>query len=233
MGLLQNKVVLITGGARGQGRAHAVTCAHEGANVVVFDAPGQLSAVPYAMGTRAELDETVTLVEKEGRRAVAVTGDVRSQADLDGAVAVALEEFGTVDILIANAGVWFISNFWELSEDQREQAIETNLGGASRSAKAVDTSSCPDTTTTRSRTDARPRARIHPLGSDQLHLGCGSGRPQHLRPRGPGERGEHARPPRPQRLLPNGGGLHPHRHPVLRPSTLAEATRGSEQLRRV
>ena len=137
MGLLENKVALITGGARGQGRAHAVTCAREGADVLVFDAPGQLSTVPYGLATREDLQETVALVEKEGRRAIAVVGDVRSQADLDGAVTLALEQFGKIDILIANAGIWYTLDFWQLSEDAWDQTLGVNLGGAWRSAKAV------------------------------------------------------------------------------------------------
>jgi SDR family mycofactocin-dependent oxidoreductase len=137
MPMLAGKVALITGGGRGQGRAHAVTCAREGADVVLFDAPTSLKTVPYPLGTRADLDETVTLVEKAGGRALACTGDVRSQADLDAAVALALEEFGRLDILIANAGVWYTENFWDISEDQWEETIGVNLGGVWRSAKAV------------------------------------------------------------------------------------------------
>lgn len=137
MPLLEGQVALITGGGRGQGRAHAVTCAREGADVVLFDAPKGLHTVPYPIGTRADLDETVSLVEKEGRRALACTGDVRSQADLDAAVALTLKEFGRLDILIANAGVWYTQHFWELSDDQWEETVGTNLGGAWRSAKAV------------------------------------------------------------------------------------------------
>lgn len=137
MGLLEGKVALITGGARGQGRAHAVTCARQGADVVILDAPSQLSTVPYGLATQEDLQETVALVEKEGRRAIAVVGDVRSQADLDRAVAVALREFGKIDILIANAGIWFTRDFWQLSEDEWDETLGVNLGGAWRSAKAV------------------------------------------------------------------------------------------------
>jgi len=117
VGLLEGKVAFITGGARGQGRAHAVTCAREGADVILFDAPAQLSAVPYAMGTADDLEETARLVGKEGRRAVVAEGDVRSQADLDDAVTRAIDTFGKIDILIANAGVWYAGHFWEFSEN--------------------------------------------------------------------------------------------------------------------
>jgi len=137
MGLLDGKVVFVTGGARGQGRAHAVTSASQGADVVVFDVPEALDSVPYELATQADLDETVKLVEKEGRRAIGVAGDVRSQADLDVAVAQTLDAFGRIDVLIANAGVWYTQNFWELSEQAWSETMETNLGGVWRSAKAV------------------------------------------------------------------------------------------------
>jgi NAD(P)-dependent dehydrogenase (short-subunit alcohol dehydrogenase family) len=80
MGKFDGKVVLITGGARSQGRSHAVTFAREGADVAVCDIAAQLDTVPYPMGSRAELDETVKLVENEDRRCVAGVADVR---DLD------------------------------------------------------------------------------------------------------------------------------------------------------
>lgn len=137
MTLLQDKVALITGAAHGQGRAHAVTCAHNGADVVLFDAPGQLSTVPYGMGDKAGLEETARLVEAEGRRAIVVTGDVRQQPDLDHAVTLGLESLGKIDILIANAGIWYTVPLWAMSEDQWSQTIDTNLGGVWRSVKAV------------------------------------------------------------------------------------------------
>ncbi|MEN2738434.1 mycofactocin-coupled SDR family oxidoreductase [Microbacterium sp. X-17] len=137
MSMLEGKVAFITGGARGQGRAHAITCAREGAAVAIFDVPDPLDSVPYGIGTAAELEETVRLVEEEGGRILAFRGDVRSQADLDSAVAATVDAFGRIDILIANAGIWYTENFWELSESQWQETIDTNLGGVWRSAKAV------------------------------------------------------------------------------------------------
>ncbi|MFC9471963.1 mycofactocin-coupled SDR family oxidoreductase [Nocardia sp. NPDC056952] len=137
MGLLDGKVALITGAARGQGRAHAVTCAREGADVIVVDIAGQLSTVPYPMGTGDELAETVELVEKQGRRAFAVEADVRDQAALDQAVAQGIAAFGKIDILIANAGIWTRKPFWELTDEDWEQMIGVNLSGVWRSAKAI------------------------------------------------------------------------------------------------
>jgi len=85
MGMLDGKVALITGGARGQGRAHAVTCAREGADVIIADAIDQLPTVPYKLATKDDLDETARLVEACGRRVIAVKADVRSQEQLDAA----------------------------------------------------------------------------------------------------------------------------------------------------
>lgn len=137
MGLLDGKVAMITGGARGQGRAHAVTCARVGADVVLVDIADQMSTVPYAMATPDDLGETVGQVEALDRRALAVRADVRDQAALDGAVALGIAEFGRLDILIANAGIWTQGPFWQLSDEAWEQMIGVNLTGVWRSAKAV------------------------------------------------------------------------------------------------
>src|SRR6202451_1665846 len=106
MGMLDGKVAFITGGARGQGRAHAVTCAREGADVIIADVIDQLPTVRYQLAKKGDLDETVRLVEAHDRRAIAVQADVRSQDQLDAAVAAGIAELGKIDILIANAGIW-------------------------------------------------------------------------------------------------------------------------------
>ncbi len=137
MGLLEGKVALITGGSRGQGRAHAVRSAQEGADVILFDAPTGVDTVTYNLGTEADLADTVKLVEALDRRALTVTGDVRSQSDLDQAVSRGIAEFGKIDILIANAGIWSQNPFWELTEDQWSEMIDINLTGVWKSAKAV------------------------------------------------------------------------------------------------
>jgi SDR family mycofactocin-dependent oxidoreductase len=137
MGLLGGKVALITGGARGQGRAHAVESAREGADVIVVDIAGQIDTVGYPMGRAEDLAETVRHVEALGRRALAITADVRSQVQMDEAVARGIAEFGHIDILIANAGIWTLAPFWELSDQQWQDMIDVNLTGVWRSAKAV------------------------------------------------------------------------------------------------
>jgi SDR family mycofactocin-dependent oxidoreductase len=135
--MLDGKVALITGGSRGQGRAHAVTCAREGADVIIVDIAGQLATVPYQMARQDDLDETAKQVEALDRRILAIKGDVRDQAQLDAAVAQGFAEFGQIDILIANAGIWTQAPFWELTDDQWDEMIGVNLTGVWKSAKAV------------------------------------------------------------------------------------------------
>ncbi|KQS60117.1 oxidoreductase [Geodermatophilus sp. Leaf369] len=137
MGLLDGKVALITGGARGQGRAHALVSAKEGADVVLVDIADQIASVPYRMATQDDLAETVRQVEALDRRAIAVTADVRSQQQMDDAVARGIAEFGKIDILIANAGIWTQAPFWEITDEAWEDMIGTNLTGVWKSAKAV------------------------------------------------------------------------------------------------
>lgn len=137
MGLLDGQVVFITGGARGQGRAHAIASAREGADVVLFDRAEDIDTVGYPLATADDLQQSVKEVEAIGRRALSFVGDVRSQTSLDEAVAGALSEFGKIDALIANAGIWATGQFWELTDEQWDDMVGTCLTGVWRSIKAV------------------------------------------------------------------------------------------------
>ncbi|WAC93143.1 mycofactocin-coupled SDR family oxidoreductase [Mycobacterium sp. Aquia_213] len=99
------KVAFITGAARGQGRSHAVRFAEEGADIIAFDLCDQIDSVAYPMATPEDLDETVNLVEKAGRRIVAQQGDVRDFDRLKAAVAAGVAELGRIDFVLANAGI--------------------------------------------------------------------------------------------------------------------------------
>jgi SDR family mycofactocin-dependent oxidoreductase len=104
-GHFEGKVAFITGAARGQGRSHAVRFAEEGADIIAFDLCDQMPSVGYPMSTPEDLDETVNLVEKTGRRIVAEQGDVRDFERLKTAVANGVAELGRVDYVLANAGI--------------------------------------------------------------------------------------------------------------------------------
>ena len=137
MGKLDGRVALIMGGARGQGRSHALTLAHEGADIVVGDIAEQLSTVPYPMPTPEELDETARLVEDLGRRCLAVKADVGDEAQMDTVVGRALSEFGWVDILVANAGIASYAPAWELTREQWDEVLRVDLTGVWESCRAV------------------------------------------------------------------------------------------------
>ncbi|CAA0089712.1 putative oxidoreductase [Mycolicibacterium vanbaalenii] len=100
-----DKVVFVTGAARGQGRAHAIRFAEAGADVIAVDLCDQIDSVAYPMATPEDLDETVRLVDKTGRRIVAEQGDVRDRERLAEVVARGVEEFGRLDFVLANAGI--------------------------------------------------------------------------------------------------------------------------------
>ena len=105
MGRLEGKVAFITGAARGQGRAHAVKMAQEGADIIAVDLCEQIDSVDYPMATPEDLAETVKLVEDHDRRIVAQRADVRDSEALGAAVGAGLAEFGHLDIVVANAGI--------------------------------------------------------------------------------------------------------------------------------
>jgi SDR family mycofactocin-dependent oxidoreductase len=137
VGLMDGKVAFITGAARGQGRAHAIRLAEEGADIVAVDLCRQMDTVPYPMATADELQETADLVRGLGRRALAAEVDVRSSAALEAAVAQALEKLGRLDTVCANAGISTMGLTWELSDAQWQEMIDTNLGGVWRTIKAT------------------------------------------------------------------------------------------------
>jgi len=105
MGQLDGKVALITGAARGQGRAHAIRLAREGADIIAIDICADIPRVRYPLGTPEELAETVGEVEKLGRRAVGLEADARDSAKLRQAVSQGVAELGRLDAVIVNHGI--------------------------------------------------------------------------------------------------------------------------------
>jgi NAD(P)-dependent dehydrogenase (short-subunit alcohol dehydrogenase family) len=85
-GRVAGKVAFITGAARGQGRAHAVRLAEEGADIIAIDICRDYGDVPYPLATEADLAETVKAVEALDRRIVATVADVRDAGGLKAAV---------------------------------------------------------------------------------------------------------------------------------------------------
>src|SRR5690625_7824363 len=104
-GRLAGKVAFITGAARGQGRAHAVRMAGEGADIIAVDVAGKLpDCVPYDPASPEDLAETVRLVEATGRRIRSAVVDTRDYDGLCAAVRDAVGAFGRLAVIVANAG---------------------------------------------------------------------------------------------------------------------------------
>ncbi len=129
MGKLNGKVAFITGGARGQGRAHAVTMAREGADIAVLDICRNLSYPRYPLATKADLDETVKQVKALGRKALGIVADVRSASEMEAAVKQTVKEFGHIDILVCNAGICDMGATWDLTEEWWDMVLDINLKG--------------------------------------------------------------------------------------------------------
>ncbi len=137
MGTLDGKVAFISGGARGQGRSHAIRLAEEGADIITFDVCEQIATVPYPMATDADLDETVKLVESLDRRIYAAKADVRSQAAVQAVLDGGLAQFGHVDIVVANAGILPALGEQATSRQAWHDAIDIMLTGVLHTVEAA------------------------------------------------------------------------------------------------
>jgi SDR family mycofactocin-dependent oxidoreductase len=139
MDAFRDKVVLVTGGARGQGRSHARRFAAAGADLIVVDIAEEraLSSVGYPLSTAADLDETARLVKHEGRRALTYAVDVRDFAALDAAVGDAIRHLGRIDVLLVNAAICTFSPLATMSESVWAETIDVNLTGAFNTIRTV------------------------------------------------------------------------------------------------
>jgi len=131
------KVAFITGAARGQGRAHAVKLAGEGADILALDLAGPLPGVPYDSATPEDLKETARLVEALGRRILTHEGDVRDFDDMKAFVDAGVAQFGRLDIVVANAGIWSAAPSPDLSTEAWQDMIDVNLTGVWNSCQVA------------------------------------------------------------------------------------------------
>ena len=137
-GRMQGKVALVTGAARGIGRACALALAMEGADIVALDLAGPVESVTqYPPATPADLAETVRRVEAAGRRCLSVQADVRDIAALRAAVDRTAAEFGKLDIVVANAGIGMWGTLAAMQDRQWCDVIDINLTGAANTMRAA------------------------------------------------------------------------------------------------
>ena len=131
------QTVLITGGSRGQGRAHALGFAKAGADIVICEPDGQFDSVPYAVGGPDGLNAAAAEVEALGVRCLPAVCDVSDATQVEAMVDDAIAAFGKVDVLISNAAIESIASVVEMEESAWDQLIDVNLKGAFLCSKYV------------------------------------------------------------------------------------------------
>ncbi len=134
---LTGRVAVVTGAARGIGRAIAVEMAANGADVVVIDIAGPVSpASDAAAATPSELDETVRQIKAYGRRSEAIRADIRDIAALRSAADAVEKTHGRIDILVANAAIQRWKPLLEMEDSDWQDVIDTNLNGTANTLRA-------------------------------------------------------------------------------------------------
>jgi SDR family mycofactocin-dependent oxidoreductase len=134
---VEGKVAFITGAARGQGRAHAVRLASEGADIIAIDICERVTHSVADPATPEDLAETAALVEKLDRRIVTRKADVRDLDGLQAALDDGVAELGRLDIVCANAGVWTYGLSHELPPAEWQEIIDIVLTGAWHTCKVA------------------------------------------------------------------------------------------------
>ncbi|MEU7484726.1 SDR family oxidoreductase [Streptomyces sp. NPDC042319] len=136
---LAGKTALITGAARGIGRATAIAFAREGADLVLLDVAEDVPGCPYPLGTRSQLSATAEECRVAGASVLDVVGDVRDGGELQSAADKALDRFGAIDVLVNNAGIAAPSGrpVHEIAEEEWSLMLDIDLSGSWRAMRAV------------------------------------------------------------------------------------------------
>ncbi|HEY0702807.1 MAG TPA: 3-oxoacyl-ACP reductase family protein [Candidatus Acidoferrales bacterium] len=113
---LANQVAVVTGAAKRVGRSIALRLAAEGANIVI-----------NYESSKPEAQQLVDEIKSAGNRAMAIQGDVSQRSDVQKLFAATEAEFGRLDILVNNAGMFFAVDFDQLTEEQWDRILNTNL----------------------------------------------------------------------------------------------------------
>jgi len=135
---LIGKTAFITGGARGIGLATAEELAKAGANIVLYDiASGQIPNVGYLVANESDLLAAKAKIEALGVKCLAIKGDVRNRKALEIAMGQTVTNFGSLDIVVANAGVSQAGNIEEFSEQDISVVFDINIAGVIKTTQAA------------------------------------------------------------------------------------------------
>jgi NAD(P)-dependent dehydrogenase (short-subunit alcohol dehydrogenase family) len=136
---LAGKAAIITGAARGLGRACAVAFAREGAGLLLVDVAGDLAGVPYPLGSKSQLLHTAELCRAQGAIVLTAAADVREPTAVAGVADTAHDRFGRVDVLVNNAGIAAPAGrpVHEITEAEWQLILDVDLSGAWRMTRSV------------------------------------------------------------------------------------------------
>jgi SDR family mycofactocin-dependent oxidoreductase len=134
---LLGRVAVITGGARGQGRSHALELARLGADVAICDLCKDVDTIGYPLSTADDLAETAKRVDAVGRRCVSEVVDVRDLGAVIAFVDQVQASLGSVDIMVANAGVTAIGSVCDMTASEWGDVIDINLTGVFNAIRAA------------------------------------------------------------------------------------------------
>ncbi|MUL49288.1 mycofactocin-coupled SDR family oxidoreductase [Mycobacterium sp. CBMA293] len=137
MGAFDGLVALITGGARGMGRSHAVALAEAGADIAICDRCESNEQIAYPLATESDLATTAEMVEATGRRCLTAKLSTSDRGALENFVADVESEFGRLDIAVTNAGVSAIAMLPNVPSAQWDEVIGSNLTGTFNTIAAV------------------------------------------------------------------------------------------------
>ena len=125
----EGKVVYITGAAKGQGKAMALSFAKEGAKIIAFDLGKKIGYPSYNDASMQALEDLKKEIEQLGSECIIYGGDVRKAEDCENAVKAGIDAFGKIDILINNAGICAYAFADEMTEDEWDSMMDINAKG--------------------------------------------------------------------------------------------------------
>jgi NAD(P)-dependent dehydrogenase (short-subunit alcohol dehydrogenase family) len=139
VGRLAGKTAIVTGAARGVGRACALSFAEQGADLVLVDIAADLPGVPYPLGSPSQLEHTADVCRRRGATVLTVRADLRDDAAVRAAVACAVDRFGRIDVVVNNAGIAAPSGqpVHRTTSEDWQLMLDVNLSGAWRMISAV------------------------------------------------------------------------------------------------
>ena len=134
---MEGKTAFVTGGARGIGLGSAEELAQAGANIVIFDIAENIDQVPYNLATASDMQRAKARIESYGVNCLTIQGDVRDRGALEDAVAKTIKQFGSLDHVLANAGITQVGPIEALDTDYNQAVVDINILGVVNTMGAV------------------------------------------------------------------------------------------------